>query len=162
MIVPVSVYFYVFHGDWFLLYLFDVSRIPSAIAMVGFFVQAGLGAPAGDVGGLTLSLGTSLALSWGPSCAAADDDYAVYSGTLGDFASHLPVPGGCTTLGATSASLPVPAGDAYFLVVPTRAGVQGSYGRDGTGAERPIGAAACLPQAARPQLDGDWAATASQ
>lgn len=43
VVVPISVYFYAFHGDWFLLYLFDVSRIPSAIAMVGFFVQAGLG-----------------------------------------------------------------------------------------------------------------------
>ena len=35
VIAPISVYFYVFHGDWFLLYLIDVNRIPSAIAMVG-------------------------------------------------------------------------------------------------------------------------------
>src|SRR5690606_14460543 len=44
VIVPASVYFYVFHGDWFLLYFLDVSRIPSAIALVGFVLQAGLGA----------------------------------------------------------------------------------------------------------------------
>lgn len=44
VLVPVSVYFYVFHGDWFLLYAFDVRRIPSAVALVGFLVQGGLGA----------------------------------------------------------------------------------------------------------------------
>ena len=43
-LIPVSVYFYVFHGDWFLLYLIDVKRIPSAVALVGFVVEAGLGA----------------------------------------------------------------------------------------------------------------------
>jgi hypothetical protein len=44
VLVPASVYFYVFHGDWFLLYLFDVQRIPSALAMVGFILEAGIGA----------------------------------------------------------------------------------------------------------------------
>lgn len=44
VIVPASVYFYVFHGDWFLLYAIDVNRIPSAVALVGFVLQAGLGA----------------------------------------------------------------------------------------------------------------------
>jgi hypothetical protein len=44
VLVPVSVYFYVFHGDWFLLYMFDVQRIPSAIALVGFLLEAGIGA----------------------------------------------------------------------------------------------------------------------
>ncbi len=44
VVVPISVYFYVFHGDWFLLYVFDVDRIPSAIALIGFVLEAGLGA----------------------------------------------------------------------------------------------------------------------
>jgi len=44
VVTPVSVYFYVFHGDWFLLYFVDVQRIPSAVALVGFVAQAGLGA----------------------------------------------------------------------------------------------------------------------
>lgn len=44
VVVPISVYFYVFHGDWFLLYSIDVNRIPSAVALVGFVVEAGLGA----------------------------------------------------------------------------------------------------------------------
>lgn len=43
VVVPASVYFYVFHGDWFLLYFIDVQEIPSAIALVGFALQAGLG-----------------------------------------------------------------------------------------------------------------------
>ena len=44
VLVPVSVYFYAFHGDWFLLYAIDVKRIPSALAMVGFALEVGLGA----------------------------------------------------------------------------------------------------------------------
>jgi hypothetical protein len=44
VLVPVSVYFYVFHGDWFLLYLVDVREVPSAIALVGFVLEAGIGA----------------------------------------------------------------------------------------------------------------------
>jgi hypothetical protein len=42
VLVPASAYFYVFHGDWFLLYLFDVGRIPSSIALVGFVGQGAL------------------------------------------------------------------------------------------------------------------------
>jgi hypothetical protein len=44
VVVPISIYFYAFHGDWFLLYLVDVARIPSAIALVGFALEACLGA----------------------------------------------------------------------------------------------------------------------
>ncbi|MFO0693091.1 MAG: hypothetical protein U0230_06025 [Polyangiales bacterium] len=40
--LPVSLYFYVFHGDWYLLYLVDSQRIPSAVALVGFVIVAGL------------------------------------------------------------------------------------------------------------------------
>lgn len=44
VLIPASVYFYVFHGDWFLLYTIDVRLIPSALAMIGFFLLAGVGA----------------------------------------------------------------------------------------------------------------------
>lgn len=44
VIVPISIYFYLFHGDWFLLYLWDVRTIPSAIALCGFIVEALIGA----------------------------------------------------------------------------------------------------------------------
>jgi hypothetical protein len=53
VLVPVSVYFYVFHGDWSLLYLVDVRSIPSAVALVGFVVEGLLGA-AGFVAGAAL------------------------------------------------------------------------------------------------------------
>lgn len=43
VLVPISVYFYVFHGDWFLLYAFDMRRIPSAVALIGFMAEAGVG-----------------------------------------------------------------------------------------------------------------------
>jgi hypothetical protein len=54
VLLPVSVYFYVFHGDWFLLYAVDVRRIPSAIALLGFVAEGLLGA-------LGFSLGAALA-----------------------------------------------------------------------------------------------------
>lgn len=44
VLVPIAVYFYVFHGDWFLLYTVDVAQIPSALALVGFVVLAMIGA----------------------------------------------------------------------------------------------------------------------
>ena len=44
LMIPVSVYFYVFHGDWFLLYLVDVRRVPSAVALMGFVCEALVGA----------------------------------------------------------------------------------------------------------------------
>jgi hypothetical protein len=40
VLVPVSIYFYVFHGDWFLLYLVDVRQVPSALALMGFLGEA--------------------------------------------------------------------------------------------------------------------------
>ena len=44
VLVPISVYFYVFHGDWFLLYAMDIRRIPSALALVVFAMEVGIGA----------------------------------------------------------------------------------------------------------------------
>ena len=43
LLVPVSVYFYVFHGDWFMLYTVDVRRIPSALALLGFALELAVG-----------------------------------------------------------------------------------------------------------------------
>lgn len=44
VLIPVGVYFYLFHGDWFLLYTVDVEQIPSALALVGFLLLGGVGA----------------------------------------------------------------------------------------------------------------------
>lgn len=46
VVVPIALYFYLFHGDWFLLYAWDVRTIPSAIALVGFVLLAMVGAGA--------------------------------------------------------------------------------------------------------------------
>lgn len=50
VLIPVSVYFYVFHGDWFLLYAIDVRRIPSAVALLGFVVEGAIGVLGFSVG----------------------------------------------------------------------------------------------------------------
>lgn len=52
VLVPASVYFYVFHGDWSLFYFVDVSKVPSAIALLGFVAQVGLGAMGFLLGGM--------------------------------------------------------------------------------------------------------------
>ncbi|MBN1654075.1 MAG: hypothetical protein JXA30_09885 [Deltaproteobacteria bacterium] len=43
VLVPASVYFYLFHGDWFLLYSINVQRIPSAVALLLFVLEAAIG-----------------------------------------------------------------------------------------------------------------------
>jgi hypothetical protein len=43
LVLPASVYFYVFHGDWFMLYLVEVRSVPSALALLGFLVELGIG-----------------------------------------------------------------------------------------------------------------------
>lgn len=44
VLVPIGLYFYAFHGDWFLLYMFDVQRVPSALVLVFCLGQIALGA----------------------------------------------------------------------------------------------------------------------
>jgi hypothetical protein len=56
VLIPVSAYFYVFHGDWFLLYRMDVAAIPSAIAVLVFAAE-------GAVGALGFLVGASLVRS---------------------------------------------------------------------------------------------------
>lgn len=43
LLVPASAYFYVFHGDWFMLYTVDVRRVPSALALLGFGAELAVG-----------------------------------------------------------------------------------------------------------------------
>src|SRR5262249_27371213 len=72
--------------------------------------------------------GGNLSLAWGSSCRSGDDDYAVYEGTLGSFYSHAARL--CSTSGATSALIAPDPGSTYYLVVPTRAYREGSYGKN--------------------------------
>lgn len=81
---------------------------------------------------------------WQPSCSSDDDDYAVYSGTLGQFTSHTPAL--CSTGGATTADLSMPNNGRYYLVVPIDGAEEGSYGQDSNGAERHPGLTTCGAQ----------------
>lgn len=88
--------------------------------------------------------GANVALSWAPSCVPSDTDYEVYEGTIGNWTSHTPKQ--CSTGGSTSATVTPGAGNMYYLVVPTDAVNEGSYGFTGAWAERPLGASSCHSQ----------------
>lgn len=99
----------------------------------------------GSVLGLTASRGAgTLSLAWAGPCSPGDTDYAVYEGVLGDFTSHVPV--SCSTGGVNAASVPLPDGDRYYLVVPLSGDYEGSYGKSGAGVERSPSGEACAPQ----------------
>jgi hypothetical protein len=116
----------------------DVHTAPVAVAVP----------MSGSVTNLTVAKsGGEIALAWGASCVTADDDFVVYEGVLGDFTSHVPADPGCSTGGATQATFAPGTGNRYYLVVPQNGGVEGSYGTRGDGADRPISAASCAPQA---------------
>jgi PKD repeat protein len=89
--------------------------------------------------------GAELELRWGGSCMASDTDYSVYEGTLGQFASHLPV--NCSTGGSTTALITTPATAAYYLVVPNDGYYEGRYGQSSSGNNIPAGPTRCLPPA---------------
>ncbi|RMG43932.1 MAG: M23 family metallopeptidase [Acidobacteria bacterium] len=88
--------------------------------------------------------GGRLRLTWGPSCVASDDDFAVYEGRLGDFQSHRPVL--CSTGGQRSASITPALGSTYYLVAPRNAEREGSLGVTGDETPRAEGAGRCLPR----------------
>jgi hypothetical protein len=88
--------------------------------------------------------GGEVVLSWDPSCLLTDDDYSVYEGSLGHFASH--VPRNCGTGGLTQVSFATPTGDVYFLVVPHNINREGSYGQAEPPMERPASQSACFTQ----------------
>lgn len=108
------------------------GMVPDGAVLVGSPVTV-TRTPAGD-----------LTLSWDPSCGMTDTDYAVYVGTLGDFASHAPLT--CSTAGGLSATFAPAAGSAYYLVVARNHWSEGSYGIDADGVQRLPSAAACLAQ----------------
>ncbi|AKF05287.1 hypothetical protein [Sandaracinus amylolyticus] len=98
VLVPASAYFYAFHGDWFLLYVLDVQRIPSAVALVGFVLEGLLAAGGFALGaGLVrtqretiagVTIGLSLLFGIGAALAASDrlavvGSYAQYRGSFG-------------------------------------------------------------------------------
>jgi hypothetical protein len=93
---------------------------------------------------ITPAANSAISLTWGGSCLATDTDYEVYEGILGSFYSHgMKL---CSTGGATTAIFVPGLVSYYYLVVPHHGGLEGSYGLNRVGAERPPGVPACLPQ----------------
>lgn len=84
---------------------------------------------------------TNLSLRWGAACGTSASDYAIYEGTIGTWYGHLPAT--CSTAGGLDAILAMPAGSAYYLVVPLSASEEGGYGRDSAGNPIPVGATRC-------------------
>ncbi|MEW5993856.1 MAG: right-handed parallel beta-helix repeat-containing protein [Candidatus Zixiibacteriota bacterium] len=85
-----------------------------------------------------------ITLTWASSCRTTDDDFGVYEGQLGDFGSHTPH--SCSTNGAMTLTLSPGEGNRYFIVVPQGDGLEGSYGTNSAGYERPVGDPVCLQQ----------------
>ncbi len=104
--------------------------------------------PGGRTYGLTLNKSgeNAYTLDWFGSCSAGDDDYEIYEGWIGSWASHQPILGGCSSGGATTANIPDPGFDAYYLVVPTDGVTEGSYGERTVGGERPVSITPCRPR----------------
>ena len=92
------------------------------------------------------NVGGTLTLDWAGSCSAADTDFGVYEGVLGNFTSHVPVPGMCSTAGLKTATFNCPANDSYYLVVPSDGSTEGSYGGDSLTGERPVSGTPCAAQ----------------
>ncbi len=90
------------------------------------------------------TVGEEITLTWGPSCIAGDDDFEIYEGLLGDFASHTAR--FCTTRGEEQRTLLPGAGNRYYLVAPRNNTREGSLGKDSRGVDRPAAANACLPR----------------
>ncbi len=93
---------------------------------------------------VTRADGLNITLSWGSSCLPTDHDYGIYEGVLGDFTSHTAL--FCTTGGATEKTFAPGAGGRYYLLVPRNSDVEGSYGLDSEGRERPPGQSFCRPR----------------
>ena len=128
-----------------------VHDITSA-GLSGYIVKLDTSAVgAGDIDDtldVRLVAGSRVELSWNPSCAGTDDDYAVYEGTIRAWTSHMPV--ACTTGGAGTITFDPAPGNMYYLVVPRNSLREGSYGTTSGGTPRPQAAAACVPQQIAP------------
>jgi hypothetical protein len=134
----------------------NLNRLPDECEL---FVQC---AGSGEVPDGRFTAGTPLSvallsngdleLSWGDSCQFIDSDYEIYEGSLDNMNGHQPL--FCTTLGQTTKVFePTPDQDSYYLVVPSNASQEGSYGRDSDGAQRPASTTPCRPQQLLPCFD---------
>jgi hypothetical protein len=101
----------------------------------------------GAVGTITLSklplAPGVIQLEWTPSCSAGAEDYGIYEGTIGNWASHVPID--CFDDGRDNMEAVTPSGTMnYYLVVPRNADYEGSYGQDSNLTERIQSIPACV------------------
>ena len=83
-----------------------------------------------------------LVLAWSPSCSSGAQNYGIYEGFLGRYYSHSSIV--CREAEpALTEEITPGAGDRYYLVVPHSQALEGSYGTDSDGNERPAGASPC-------------------
>jgi len=96
----------------------------------------------------------NVTVSWGFECNAQllGTDYTLYTGDLDqlrslgvwDYSADLPV---CSAGVDQTETIPTPAGNRFFLVIPHNGHQEGSYGVGSSSVERPpAGASACYPQ----------------
>ena len=89
----------------------------------------------------------SLLLSWGEPCNAATtpgQDFAVYRGAIGAFSSYDAL--SCSTNGEHGYLAQAPPAGSFFLVVTHTSASEGSYGKTGSGQERPAAGVCGKPQ----------------
>lgn len=87
-------------------------------------------------------------LAWDPSCSAAADAYAVYSGSLAELRTGVFAPAPVTCAGGFAEhTFAAQTGSRYFLVTALADGVEGGAGA-ASGAVRPAPAACGEPQVA--------------
>ena len=99
---------------------------------------------------LAKAAGGNVNLTWSASCSTAASNYGVYEGSLSIAGTYSHHPVSCNLGNVTATSLAPSAGNRYYLVVPQTASQEGSYGRRGSGTERPQGTPACKPQLLSP------------
>lgn len=79
-----------------------------------------------------------LTIRWGAGSSAGAEDYGIYEGSLGSWYSHTAVD--CSDAGSDRIEELTPGtGNRYYLVVALSPDVEGTYGRDSIGTERPVG-----------------------
>ncbi|MDH3627371.1 MAG: hypothetical protein OEV00_01045 [Acidobacteriota bacterium] len=123
-------------GDWVIRSVVDCAPVGGAGSVPN----------GGDTPGEPLRVnlvGGDLELTWSQSCETTDTDYAIYEGFLGAYPSHFSK--FCVNGGATTRTFPQDGFNRYYLVVPFKSGMEGSYGRDSDGVERPRGGGTCEP-----------------
>jgi hypothetical protein len=142
LVLPVSLYFYAFHGDWFMLYLVEVKRIPAALALVGFTLELAVGLLGFGCGALCVRAqrshwviaalfgcviaGVSVLFTW-PERLLAVGSFRQYRGGFGLTRYGGPLMHAALAMGGLLAV------GATFLIVRIRRG-QGRLQRPGTSA----------------------------